>query len=215
MSDALQIAKAQFVEAARRAYTRGIQTGNGGNISVRVPGENLMVVKPSGVSLIDCTAENLTVTDFDRNIVEGTRKPTRESVLHGELYKHLPTIGGIVHTHSPWAIAWSFTRRDLPLLTMHTQLKLGAPIPVRFFSSPQGVLLEEIPEVLNLFTAKPDLAAFILGAHGVVAVGPDVLEAEHTAELIEETAQVAFLYELGTKLQIIPAAGEGGTGHDR
>lgn len=214
MSDALQIAKAQFMEAARRAYVRGIQTGNGGNISVRVPGENLMVVKPSGVSLIDCSPENLTVTDFDRKIVEGTRKPTRECVLHGELYKHFPAIGGIVHTHSPWAIAWSFTGRDLPLLTMHTRLKLGHPVPVRFFSSPQGVLLEEMPEILRLFQEKPDLTAFILGAHGVVAVGPDVLEAEHTAELIEETAQVAFLYELGTRLQFIPRQSEGGLGYD-
>ncbi len=214
MSDARQTAKAQFVEAARRAYQRGIQTGNGGNISARVPGKDLMVVKPSGISLIDCTAENVTVTDFDGKIVEGTRKPTRESILHGELYKHLPAVGGIVHTHSPWSIAWSFTRRDLPLLTLHTQLKVGAPIPVRFFSSPQGVLKEEMPIVLELFRAKPDLAAFIMGAHGIVAVGPDILEAEHSAELVEETAQVAFLHELGTKLQLFSSV-EGGAGHGR
>ncbi|NLG83483.1 MAG: class II aldolase/adducin family protein [Firmicutes bacterium] len=197
-------AKQQLILAAKRAYQRGIQTGNGGNISVRVPGAELMVVKPSGVSLIDCNEDNLTVTDFDGNIVAGKLKPTREALLHGELYRSLPNVGGVVHCHSPWTIAWSFTRRELPLLTLHTQLKLKMPIPVLFFSSPKGVLKEELPWVLELFTAHPDLPGFIMGAHGLVAVGPDVLEAEHTAELIEETAQVAFLYESGKRLGFIP-----------
>lgn len=206
MDNGLEKVKEQFAEAARRAYQRGIQTGNGGNISARVPGEPLMVVKPSGVSLLDCTPETVIVTDFDGNLVEGNRKPTRESLLHGELYKNLSKVGGVVHCHSPWAIAWSFTGRDLPLLTLHAQLKLGTPIPVRFFSSPKGVLKEEMPAVLGLFEAQPDLSAFIMGAHGVVAVGPDVLEAEHTAELIEETAQVAYLHALGSRLQLLPEA---------
>jgi len=195
--------KAQFMEAARRAYQRGIQTGNGGNISARVPGQPLMIVKPSGVSLIDCTPETVIVTDFDGNVIEGNRKPTREAVLHGELYRNLPGVGGVVHTHSPWSIAWSFTGRDLPLLALHTQLKLACPVPVRFFASPKGVLKEEIPVVLDLFVAHPDLTGFIMGAHGVVAIGPDVLEAEHSAELIEETAQVGYLHEVGANASML------------
>ncbi len=202
MNHELDKVKAHFAEAARRAYQRGIQTGNGGNISARVPGEPLMVVKPSGVSLIDCTPETMIITDFDGNVVEGNRKPTRESVLHGELYKNLPKVAGVVHTHSPWSIAWSFTGRDLPLLTLHTQLKLACPIPVRFFASPKGVLKEEMPMVLDLFAAHPDLTAFIMAAHGIVAVGPNILEAEHTAELIEETSQVACLYEAGARMNL-------------
>ncbi len=203
MQAALQRAKEELVEAARRAYTRGIQTGSGGNVSVRVPGEPLMVVKPSGLSLIDCTPDNLTITDLDGKVVEGTRKPTREALLHGDLYRHLPSVGAVVHCHSPWTIAWSFTRRDLPLLTLHTQLKVRSPVPVRWFSSPRGVLKEEMPIVLALFEAQPDLSAFIMGAHGVVAVGPDPLQAEHAAELVEETAQVAYLHEIGAKLGIV------------
>jgi L-ribulose-5-phosphate 4-epimerase len=200
MSHELEQVKVQFIEAARRAYRRGIQTGNGGNISARVPSEPLMVVKPSGVSLIDCTPETVIITDFDGNLVEGKRKPTRESVLHGELYKNLPKVAGVVHTHSPWSIAWSYTGRELPLLTLHTQLKLACPVPVKFFASPKGVLKEEMSIVLELFAEHPDLTAFIMGAHGVVTVGPSVLEAEHTAELIEETAQVAYLHEIGARM---------------
>jgi len=203
MRMSLQRAKEDLVEAARRAYVRGIQTGNGGNVSVRVPGESLMIVKPSGLSLIDCTPDNLTITDFDGKTVEGTRKPTREALLHGDLYRHVPALGAVVHCHSPWTIAWSFTRKDLPLITLHTQLKVRTPIPVLWFSSPEGVLKEEMPAVLALFEAKPDLSAFIMGAHGVVAVGPDPLEAEHAAELVEETAQIAYLHEVGAKLGIV------------
>lgn len=207
MGVALQRAKEELVEAARRAYARGIQTGNGGNVSVRVPGEPLMVVKPSGLSLVDLTPDNMTITDFDGKVVEGSRKPTREALLHGDLYRNLPAVGAVVHCHAPWSIAWSFTRRDLPLITLHTQLKVRSPIPVRWFASPAGVLKEEIPTVLALFEAKPDLGAFIMGAHGVVAVGPDPLEAEHAAELVEETAQIAYLQEVGARLGFIPPAG--------
>lgn len=190
--------------ACKRAYARGIQTGSGGNVSARIPGTSNMIVKPSKVSLVDCDPETLIVTDFDGNLVEGSLPPTREAVLHGWLYRKFDSIGAVVHTHSPWAIAWSFTRKDLPNITMHTQLKLGCPIPVRFFSSPKGVQKEEMPEVYGLFEKEPTLSAFILGAHGVVAVGENILEAEHTAELIEETAQVAFLHDMGERLGMFP-----------
>lgn len=204
MEDLIMSIKKDVELACRRAYTRGIQTGSGGNVSARIPGTDHMVVKPSKVSLIECDPETLIITDFDGNLVEGSLPPTREAVLHGWLYKKFDRIGAVVHTHSPWAISWSFTRKDLPNITMHTQLKLGCPIPVRFFSSPKGVLKEEMPEVYALFEKEPSLAAFILGAHGVVAVGENIIEAEHTAELIEETAQVAYLHQMGSKLGMFP-----------
>ncbi len=204
MEDKILNLKKQVELACRRAYTRGIQTGSGGNVSARIPGTDHMIVKPSKVSLIECDPETLIITDFDGNVVEGKLPPTREAVLHGWLYKKYEKIGAVVHVHAPWAIAWSFTKKDLPCITMHTQLKLGCPTPVRFFSSPKGVLKEEMPEVYGLFEAEPELSAFILGAHGIVAVGKDIIEAEHTAELIEETAQIAYLNEIGKKLNIVP-----------
>ncbi len=188
--------KQDLIRAAQRAYTRGIQTGSGGNVSARIPGENLMVVKPSGISFADCDQDNLVITDFEGNLVAGTLKPTREALLHGVLYQHLPEVGGIVHCHSPWSIAWSFTKQDIPALTYHAQLKFGCPVATVDIDAPV-VPKPEMARILSLFDANPKLPAFLLVAHGVVALGKDAVDAEHVAEMVEETAQVAWLYHSG------------------
>jgi L-ribulose-5-phosphate 4-epimerase len=197
----LEKVKNDLIKAALRAYNRGIQTGSGGNLSVRVPGEALMLVKPSGVSFADCTSDNLIVTDYSGKVVCGQGMPTREALLHGVLYQNIPAIGGIVHCHSPWSISWAFTKKDLPLITHHARLKFGVPIATLDIPEPV-VPPESMPDVLRLFEKHPDLPAFLLVAHGLVAVGKDVLTAEHVAEMVEETAQIAWLYEAGKKLAI-------------
>ena len=195
----LEYVKKELIEAATRAYRRGIQTGSGGNLSARVPGKDLMVVKPSGISFIDCNQENLVVTDFDGKVVAGSGKPSREALLHGVLYRNVPSIGGVVHCHSPWAISWSFSKKDLPLVTHHARMKFGVPIATLDIDAPV-VPLEEMPKVISLFEKHPTLPAFLLVAHGVVAVGKNVLDAENVAEMVEETAQIAWLGEIGKKL---------------
>ena len=119
MNTAFLNAKNDFLAAAKRTYESGIQTGTGGNLSVRIPGENLMIVKPSGFSYGQCTEDNLCITDFDGNVVMGG-KPTRESTLHGNLYKRYPQIGGIVHTHSPYAILNSLNFSQALTIIVHT-----------------------------------------------------------------------------------------------
>ena len=198
MNDATHT-KRQLIEAAARAYRRGIQTGNGGNLSARIPGEDLMLVKPTGVSFIDCNETNLVITDFDGRLVAGSGKPTREALLHGALYRHLPSIGGVVHCHAPWAVAWSLLKRDLPMLAYHARMKLGGPVTTLDIQAP-SVSAEEMPRVLELFAKCPTLSAFLLVAHGIVAMGSNVLEAEHAAELVEETAQIAWLSEIARKM---------------
>ena len=103
----------ELVIACKRAYTRGIQTGSGGNVSARVPGKDLMIVKASGSSFIDSTPEGFVITDFDGNLVEGKGKPTREALLHGLLYRICPNVNAVVHTHSPYSVAWASTEKAL------------------------------------------------------------------------------------------------------
>ena len=105
----------KLVIASKRAYTRGIQTGSGGNVSARIPGTETMLVKASGGSLGDCTPEGFLITDFDGNLIEGTGKPTREALLHGYIYKLREDVNAVVHVHSPYAIGWSSSKKDLPL----------------------------------------------------------------------------------------------------
>ena len=164
MNTAFLNAKNDFLAAAKRTYESGIQTGTGGNLSVRIPGENLMIVKPSGFSYGQCTEDNLCITDFDGNVVMGG-KPTRESTLHGNLYKRYPQIGGIVHTHSPYAILNSLNFSQVDLVTMHSELKLKYPIPVVDVAT-QAVTEEELPKVFEVIDKNPGLLALILKGHG-------------------------------------------------
>lgn len=184
-------AKNDFLTAAARTYASGIQTGTGGNLSVRIPRENLMIVKPSGFTYGQCSEENLCITDFDGNLVEGQFKPTRECTLHGNLYKRYPEIGGIVHTHSVYAILNSMRYAQLDLVTLHSELKFGCPIPVVDVET-QSVTEEELPKVFAAIDANPGLAALILKRHGIVAMAKTAVKAGQTAELIEETAQIQW-----------------------
>jgi len=194
--------KEDLLTAAKRAYNRGIQTGSGGNFSARIPGENLMIIKASGFSFIDCSKENLVITDFNGNIVQGEFKPSREVRMHGELYIHFPKIRGIVHTHSPWAITWSLTKKNLEQITYHSILKLGEVIPT--FAIEESCVPEEgLMQIVTFLKEHKNTLSFLLLKHGIVAFGKDVIEAEHNAELVEETAQVAWIHKIGTQIGFI------------
>ena len=184
--------KDQMILAAKRAYTRGIQTGSGGNFSARVAGKPHMIVKASGGSFMDADRHNLLITDFDGNVISGKGKPTREALLHGFIYKIAPNVGGIMHCHSPWSIGWASTKKPLEGITLHTQLKFGCPIDVLDIDAPV-VGTEDFHLVEALFKKHPQLPAFLLVDHGVVAVSDNIIDAEHNAQLVEETAMIAFL----------------------
>lgn len=191
-------AKNDFLQAASRTYQSGIQTGTGGNLSVRIPGTDLMIVKPSGYSYGQCTEENLTITDFSGNLQEGTYKPTQESTLHGNLYKRYANIGGIVHTHSPYAILMSLNFAQLNLVTMHSELKLKKPVQIVDVTT-QAVTEAELPKVFAVMDQAPNTASFILRGHGIVAMASNAVKAGQIAELIEETAQIAWQQYLAKK----------------
>jgi L-ribulose-5-phosphate 4-epimerase len=188
-----------LIIAGKRAYKRGIQTGSGGNVSARIPGKNEMLIKASGSSLEDNAPDGFVVTDFEGTLISGSGKPSRESLLHGYLYSLNPTIGAIVHVHAPYSIIWANKHDTLPRITWHSQLKIPADIPVLDIPAAM-VRREDLPLVKILFEKIPAIPAFILKDHGIVALAEDALNAEHTAELIEETAQIAFFELLQEKL---------------
>lgn len=190
--------KNDFLNAAKRVYESGIQTGTGGNLSVRLE-DGRMLVKPSGFSYGECSEGNLTVTDFAGNLLEGEYKPTKESVLHGNLYRRYGRIGGIVHTHSPYAILVSLYYDQIGLVTLHSELKLKMPVPVADVTT-QSVTEEELLKVFSLFEKEPELQAFLLRGHGIVAVAANAVKAGQIAELVEETAKIFWKSEIMKKL---------------
>ena len=202
MKGEIENAKNDFIAAAKRAHTSGMQTGNGGNISVRVGDQELMAVKASGVSFGESATDTIAVTDLDGKIIEGNLKPTREIVLHSALYREFPHLGAVVHTHSPYSIAWSFTGRDIPLITKHAQLKMTCPVPVVDVETPE-VTKAHLPMILDLLRNNPGIQAFVLKGHGIVATGNSAVLAEQLAELVEETAKICWLDAIGRNIGII------------
>lgn len=179
-------------KAAVKFYNLRYQMSNGGNLSVRIPGKEWMLVKGTDVAFDEVGPETLVITDFDGNVIEGTIKPSKEALLHGAIYKAVPWAGAIMHCHSPYATAWAANHDCLEFSTHHSEMKLGGAVPV-FDTHSYAVPKECFPMILKAFSDNPKTNAFLLRAHGQVTVGKDMREAAYLAELVEETAQIARL----------------------
>jgi L-ribulose-5-phosphate 4-epimerase len=178
--------------AARRFYDVRFQTGNGGNLSARYPGREWMIVKGTDVAFSEISEKTLVITDFDGKTISGSIKPSKETLLHGALYRRLPEVQAIMHCHSPWATGWASTGKALEFSTYHSKLKLKGEVPV-FDSGTYAVPESFFPVILAHFNQYPEARAFLLKGHGQVAVGKNVKDAAYNAELVEETAQIAVI----------------------
>ncbi len=105
-----------------------------GNVSGRVPGADLFVIKPSGVSYDELTADTMVVCDLDGTLVEGGRSPSSDTAAHAYVYRHMPQVGGVVHTHSTYACAWAAVREPIPCVLTAMADEFGGDIPVGPFA---------------------------------------------------------------------------------
>jgi len=190
MTDNAHQLKKDIVACARRAYEIGLQTGNGGNLSGRIAGTDHIVIKPSGFSFGECTPENLITVDLSGGKVEGEGSPSRELMTHLAIYKARPDVLGIFHSHSPWAIACAEFDPEIPCVTMHAASKIGS-IPVLQVAGHADQAV--VAAVDDLLKQNPELNAFVQARHGIFGLAGSITLAEHTAELVEETAQIAWL----------------------
>lgn len=193
MNSEILAIKKDMLQAASRAYQIGLQTGNGGNLSCRVPGTDTIIIKGSGLSFGECSQDNFVMVNIKGELIGDSGKPSRELLTHLSIYQLRHDIHGIFHTHSPWSIAYAENSREIPLITGHSRSKLG-PIPV--IRDEEHATKNFAAAVKGLLTEKPDLKAFVQSEHGIFGLGKDIIQAEHNAELVEETAQIAFLISL-------------------
>ncbi len=181
-----------LIRTAKKMYSLRYEMSDGGNMSARIPGTEYMIVKGTNVSFEITDMASLVVTDFDGNIIEGEKKPSKESLLHGALYKKLPELGAIMHVHSPYANAWADAHTELEFATYHSEIKLKRFCPV-FDAESYVVPTSYFPIIMKAFDEHPDMNSFILRKHGTVALGKNIESATYLAELVEETAQIAVL----------------------
>jgi L-ribulose-5-phosphate 4-epimerase len=193
MADSVQQVKKELVACARRAYTIGLQTGNGGNLSARPAGTEQVIIKGSGTSFGECTMDNLVTVNLDGEMIDGPGKPSREIRTHLAIYRLRPDVHGIFHSHSPWAIAYAEDADEIHPLALHAQSKLGV-IPVLKVDGHADEAVEKAVEAL--LNAHADLKAFVQAKHGIFGLARTITLAEHHAELVEETAQIGWLVEL-------------------
>lgn len=179
-----------FLRVCRRAVETGMQVSTGGNLSMRLP-KGLLLVKPSGISLYDLGEQNLLITDASGETVEGSGKPTKEIGTHLSVYRARMDIGGVVHYHPPYATAYAVRGRPIPLLTVHAERILGL-IPV---IPPGAEGSEALASLVGETFSNPLVKVALLAGHGILAAGANLIDAQNLAELVEESAKIAYLSE--------------------
>jgi L-ribulose-5-phosphate 4-epimerase len=165
-----------------------------GNISARDPDSGLIVIKPSGVKFTDLTPESMVVVSLDANVVEGTHKPSSDTASHCYIYRHMPEVNGVVHTHSRYATAFAAVGREIPCVTTAMGDEFGGPIPCGRFALIGG---EEIGQVVVETLRESRSPACLLQNHGVFATGHTAEAAVKAAIMTEDNAAIVW-----TALQI-------------
>ena len=174
-----------------------------GNVSARVPGEDLLVIKPSGISYDEICADNMVVTDLDGNLVEGEHKPSSDTAAHAYVYKHLPHVQGVVHTHSTYATAWAARAEAIPCVLTMIADEFGGEIPVGPFALiGDDSIGRGIVETLRGHRSP----AVLMRNHGVFTIGRSARDAVKAAVMCEDVARTVHIArQIGTPLPIGPA----------
>ncbi|GAB2664566.1 L-ribulose-5-phosphate 4-epimerase [Nocardia goodfellowii] len=182
--------RTQLVDLHRELVRWGLVAWTAGNVSARVAGQDLMVIKPSGVSYDDLTPESMVVCDLDGNLVDGALSPSSDTAAHAYIYRHMPHVGGVVHTHSSFASAWAARAEPIPCVLTAMADEFGGAIPVGPFALIGG---DEIGRGVVETLAGHRSPAVLMKNHGVFTIGPDARAAVKAAVMCEDVARTAHL----------------------
>lgn len=178
----------------------GLVTFTWGNVSGIDRQSGYIVIKPSGVPYEELKAEQMVVVDLDGCIVEGSLRPSSDTATHVQLYKSFPEIGGIVHTHSPWATSWAQAGRSIPALgTTHGDYFYGEVPCTRAMTEAEikgEYELETghvIVETFRNHNIDPNqVPSVLVNSHAPFCWGKDAHNAVHNAIVLEEVAKIAL-----------------------
>lgn len=177
----------------------------GGNVSGRVPGADLFVIKPSGVDYADLAPENMILCDLDGNVIPGTpgaeRSPSSDTAAHAYVYRNMPDVGGVVHTHSTYATAWAARAEPIPCVITAMADEFGGEIPI----GPFAIIGDDsigrgIVETLSGHRSR----AVLMQNHGPFTIGKDARDAVKAAVMVEDVARTVHIARAGGDLVPIP-----------
>ncbi|HEY7272885.1 MAG TPA: L-ribulose-5-phosphate 4-epimerase [Actinoplanes sp.] len=171
-----------------------------GNVSGRVPGTDMFVIKPSGVDYDDLKPDAMIVCDLDGTVLEGDLSPSSDTAAHAYVYREMAEVGGVVHTHSPYATAWAARAEPIPCVLTAMADEFGGAIPVGPFAL---IGNDDIGRGVVATLRGSRSPAVLMRNHGVFTVGRDARAAVKAAVMCEDVARTVHLSrQLGEPLPI-------------
>ena len=194
---AVEQARRELVALHAELVRNGLVAWTQGNVSARIPGEDLFVIKPSGVSYDELSPASMVVVALDgERVVEGDHAPSSDAATHAHIYREMPHVGGVAHTHSPYATAWAAVGEPIPCVLTAIADEFGGDIPVGPFARIGG---EEIGAGVVATLAGSRSSAVLMRSHGVFTVGERARDAVKAAVMCEDAARtVALARALGS-----------------
>ena len=183
-----QTERKKLAELHQQLWDAGLVVWSGGNISQRVDGG--LLINPSGLQYDQLTPESMVYCDFDGNLIEGSHSPSSDTAAHAYVYKNMPEVGGVVHTHSNYASGFAAAEKPIPCILTAIADEFGGDIPL----GPFAIIGDDsigrgIVETLSGHRSK----AVLMRQHGVFTIGRDAQEALKAAVMCEDVAKSAFI----------------------
>ncbi len=201
----------EAIDAVRREVSRlhaelvrySLVVWTAGNVSGRVAGSDLFVIKPSGIGYDELTPESMVLCDLDGTVVEGRLSPSSDTAAHAYVYRAMPDVGGVVHTHSPYASAWAARGEPIPCVLTGMADEFGGEIPVGPFALIGG---DDIGIGIVRTLRHSRSPAVLMQNHGVFTIGRTARAAVKAAVMCEDVARTVHLSrQLGDPLPMAQA----------
>jgi L-ribulose-5-phosphate 4-epimerase len=168
----------------------GLVAWTSGNLSARVPGEDLMAIKASGVPYEELTADSIVICNLRGELVEGDLSPSSDAATHGYVYRARPDVGGVAHTHSAYATAWAIHGEPIPCVMTAMADEFGGEIPIGPFAL---IGDEAIGRAIVETLEGHNSPAVLMRAHGVFTIGSTAKDAIKAAVMCEDVARTVHL----------------------
>jgi L-ribulose-5-phosphate 4-epimerase len=195
--------KQQIVETCHILVEKGYLMATGGNVSVRIPGQQAFAVTPSNYDYLKMTAEDVCILDFDLNMLEGHLKPSVEAAMHGAIYQQRGDVNAVIHTHQVYTSALTLIKASIPALFDEQARFLGRSVEIiPYAPSGTGMLKNVVAKHV-----KNHNNAYMMQNHGALVFGHDMERAIHNVEILEKCA-LAYLLAICSERKVskIPLA---------
>lgn len=195
MNKALEIIRLrkELSDYSMRSFHRGLVSGTGGNMSVRIPGADEVLITPTGISLGDIRPEMNLLMSLDGAVLESPcgLKSSKETGFHLAAYRLRPDTGAVAHLHPPYATAYSNKMKPLPMVTVSARAVLNEVPCIECAKAGSPELSEYVQEGLKQY--PPTIKVMLMREHGILALGADLSNAYYLSDLTEDTAKIAFI----------------------